>query len=315
MDEKIFIQLRNGLGRWLDIFRLKKKLIKEKYRKIIFNTGQGDIIKKLALFRLDKNAELIGILHNTSKLENSHSQRIISKRIRKYFLLNDYLLQNVSPSLQKKFIIETFYPIYFPDYRRVPLNKNKSDIWICIPGQVELKRRDYTALFDSIRKNGINPGTKFILLGHCEHLAGNGRYVKEEILKLNLGKNFILWDDFIDIKLFHSIIKRSDFILPLIHSRHIAYPLYKYKISGSFNLAIGYKIPLLLERGSAFFECEDFKDNSIFYEISTMMKTINTLQKIKRDGLYKKKKWEFSFQREKYLRMINSPYPVKKLQK
>ena len=309
VDEKIFIPLRSGLKRWWDIFQLKKKLLKEKYQKIIFNTAQGTLIKKLFFFRLDKKAELIGILHNTSKLENSYSQKIISKRIHKYILLRDHLLQNIKPSVQRNFIIETFYPIYFPDYQELTLDKNKSDIWICIPGQVELQRRDYTALFDSIRKNGIKPGIKFILPGRCEHLHGDGRYVKEEILKLDLKKHFILWDDFIDVRSFHSVIKKSDFILPLIHSQHVAYSLYRYRISGAFNLAICYKIPLLLEAGSVFSKYEDFKDNSIFYETSTMMQTINTLQKIERDDLYKHKKWEFSFQREKYLRMIDQHLP------
>ena len=208
VDEKSFIPLRSGIALWIDIFRLRQKLIKEKYDKIIFNTAQGSNLKKLLWFGLDKNTELIGLLHDTQKLYCSHSQKMISKKIRKYFLLSDYLLQDIRQSIKKNLILETFYPIFFPNYREITVNKEKFDLWICIPGQVELKRRDYIGLFRSIKKNGINHRIKFILLGPCQHPYGDGEYIKQEITKHNVKDNFMLWNDFIYFEQFHSIIKK-----------------------------------------------------------------------------------------------------------
>lgn len=298
-----FVQINKGIHVWLDLFRVRKMMLKGNFDKIVFNTAQGPLLKKLLMLPFGKT-DMIGTLHNTNKLNGSVGQKIISKKIRKYFVLNDYLLDTIRPKDHPALQFASYYPIFFPTFPEINVTKKENEIWICVPGQVELKRRDYNSLFDSIEKTGIKAAVRFILLGRCSHAHGDGNQVKDWILQNNLTDHFMLFDDFISPELFHSILKKCDYVLPLIHPLHKSFDLYKTQVSGAYNLAFAYKKPLLMEKSFSLYT--DFKDNSVFYDCNQIMETLNNVKPDSSAAFYTEEKWNFEFQKNKYLSFIFS---------
>lgn len=302
LDTVHFIELRTGLTQWVDLRIIRRILVKGKFDRIIFNTAQGNVLKNLFLLPKPRNAKRYGVIHNLRKLQKSHSQKVITRNLDGYFVLNDYLIDQVDAEVKKKVKLHPLYTVFYPDYPSRKLEKGDDEIWICIPGQVELSRRDYDTLFASIEKNGIQNHIKLLFLGRCEHADGDGTYVKKRIADLGIEKNVILWDSFIETDEFYGMLKASDYILPLIHPAHDSYSLYEFQISGSFNLAFGFKKPLLME--ISFSEYADFKNTSLFYNTDSLMKTINGLKVIDENEFYSDPKWEFDVLKESFLNAL-----------
>ncbi len=304
VDHKIFFSIRNGYKQWVDIINVWLFLKKEGFDKIIFNTAQGKSISRLVLFPFAKSTKFYGTLHDTKKISSSHSQKRITKKTDHYFILSDYLKSNMKTSISNS----VFYPVFFPQYPNAKVEKKENEIWICVPGQVELKRRDYQTLFESIEKYGVNKNVKFVLLGRYGHAHGDGDYIKQEISRLKLQDTFLIWKDFIPVPLFYSMIKNSDYVLPLIHEEDKSGSLYKNQISGAFNLAVGYQKPLLIEETIS---DKYMLNEALTYNKSHIMNMINQLPKQNNDNFYQDKKWTFEFQRESYLRSIGITLPNK----
>lgn len=298
VDKNIFVTIRKGYKQWLDIYKLWNICKKNNFDKVIFNTAQGKVISKLCRFPFNKSTKFYGILHDTRKIISSHNQKYISKKLDHYFVLSEYLKNKIKNNTS----FSILYPIYFPDYDFQEVNKNEDEIWICIPGQVELKRRDYKTLFDSIDNYGINKKIKFLLLGRCEHKYGDGSYIKQRISDLSIKENFLIWDNFIPVSTFYSMIKNSDYIMPLIHDNNISGDLYNTQISGAYNLAIAYKKPILAEKIITEKIIKEYNPNT--YEKEYLMKTINKLNTCNENNLYTEKKWNFDYQRKIYLESI-----------
>ncbi|AFM05206.1 hypothetical protein Fleli_2853 [Bernardetia litoralis DSM 6794] len=297
IDTKIIIEVFKGIAEWKQMYKLSNFLLKEKFDKIILNTAQSSKAKKLCFFVRQK-IEVYGILHNIQKLHGSIGQKIISQSLKGYFVLNDYLLEKIPKTNISKF--SSFYTIFFPKNSLINLSKPADEIWICIPGKVEEKRRDYDILVQELSTKKLSKHIKFIFLGKIK-----GEYaltIKQKIEALGLESQFMYWEDFVPNQLFHSILQESDFIMPLIHSNHISASYYEYRISGTFNLAFAYQKPLLIEQ--SFEKYTDFKNNSVSYVISNLLEVINNLQKIDSNLLYKEEKWSFEFQKKKYLDFI-----------
>src|SRR5690606_6018145 len=108
-----------------------------------------------------------GVLHGINKLKGSFTQKKINRKIKNYFLLNDYVLDNLKKtSYPSDLRFETYYPIDFPDFPNPPdINKNDREFWIGIPGQVEYKRRDYEGLVNAVSKITCKKSIRFLLLG------------------------------------------------------------------------------------------------------------------------------------------------------
>jgi len=303
IDKKIFLSVRKGYKQWADIFRFWQLCKTNSFDKIIFNTAQGKVISRIFRLPFKKHIKLYGILHDTKKINSSHSQKYISKKIEHYFVLSEYLKNKIKSTSS----FSVLYPIYFPDYLPQEINKKKNEIWICIPGQVELKRRDYKTLFESIQKYGISKNIKFLLLGRCEHKHGDGAYIKQKISELSVTDNFLIWDGFIPVTTFYSMIKNSDYIMPLIHDNDISGDLYNTQISGAYNLAVAYKKPILAEKEISNKILSEY--SPITYDNNYLMKTINQLEQYDGDNLYTDEKWTFDFQRKIYLEHIGVTLP------
>lgn len=303
LDKVHFIELRTGLKQWIDLGIIRKILVKGKFDRIIFNTAQGNVLKNLFLLPKPRNAKRFGVLHNLRKLKNSHSQKVITRNLEGYFILNNYLIDQIDHKVKKNLNLFPLYTIFYPEYPSRLIEKKSGEIWVCIPGQVELTRRDYDALFDSIEKSGIQAHIKLLFLGRCEHADGDGTYLKKRIVKLGIEENVMLWDSFIETEEFYGMLKASDYILPLIHPKHESYSLYEFQISGSFNLAFGFKKPLLMER--SFTEYTDFKNCAVFYSTNTIMETINELKAGAQTDFYSDPKWEFDAMKQSFLKALD----------
>ena len=302
LDQVHYIELRSGLKQWIDLRTIRKILKSEKFDRVVFNTAQGNVLKNFLLLPKLKNTQLFGVIHNLRKLEKSHSQKVITKNLEGYFVLNDYLIKTVDAETRKSVNLHPLYTVFYPDYPSKEQKKDPNEIWVCIPGQVERSRRDYDALFDSIETSGVGEHIKLLLLGRCEHADGDGTYVKKRIAELGIENKVVMWDAFIETDEFYGMLKASDYILPLIHPQHDSYSLYEYQISGSFNLAFGFKKPLLMEQ--SFTTYQDFKNTSIFYSSSNLMETVNSLESAHQKEYYSDEKWSFDKLKHDYLQAL-----------
>jgi hypothetical protein len=302
VDDFHYFAVGKGIRQWADMWLLSRWIRRQNFDVIVINTAQGSIIKKLMFFFWGHKTRIFGILHNIVKVNSgSLSQQLITNRLSGYFVLNDYLLQQLD---QKKLRIKAtaFYPVVFPAFPQIALSAKNDETWICIPGQVELKRRDYAGLFDALEHQKPASSVRFILLGRCAHAHGDGAYVKQRIQALGLENNFMIWDEFIDNNLFHSIIRKSDFIMTLIHPGHISWDLYEGQITGAYNLAIGYNKPLLLHK--QFADYEDFKGNAVFYTLSDLVTVVDSLPGKRNLEVFRDEKFGFQSQRAAYLGLM-----------
>ncbi|MGY0427036.1 MAG: hypothetical protein ACWIPI_09465, partial [Polaribacter sp.] len=200
-----------------------------KFDKVIFNTASSSkSVRNTNFFLLLFNVESIGVLHNIKKIKSSFTQKIISLKIKKYFVLSDFL-KEYAVKEGKQIKIESFYPIFFPKHTAVHLHKNSNEKWIAIPGRVELQRREYTFLIEALTDKKLLKNSKFLILGNIN--TKDGIFFKEKIISLNLAANFMFFDGFIENDLYYNYLEKSDFVLPLLKNNENSYK--KEKISGT----------------------------------------------------------------------------------
>jgi len=289
-------------GEWKGALAVRQIINKSHFDAIVINTAHGKRIRNILLFPFSKKQNFTGIAHNAKKFAKSNTQTIINRKIKKYFFLAEYLLQNKESLLATRLSFDYFYPIFFPELLINKLPKPKEEIWICIPGQVEYKRRDYKTLFEQIEKSGLSPNIKLIFLGKSKHKHGDGEAIQQEIERLGIKNQCVHWDGFVDTNTFETYMKQCDYLLPLIHQDKPELSNYfTNQISGTFNLAFGYNKPLLLEE--SFQDYPDFKVDGEFYKTDDLVSNLNNLE-IKKKEIYTSERFTFKEQRRRYLELV-----------
>lgn len=226
------------------------------------------------------------------------------KKAKGYFFLNDYLLDGIDNCLPVKKNCSSYYPIFFQKHKSIPLDKQKDEIWVTIPGRMQKSRRDYDTLLNSFKSGKLNKNVKLLFLGQSIFVKDHGQDIRKEFEKYDSNHSCIFWDKFIEKDVFQSYMENSDFILPLIHSNHVSIEEYKNKISGSFNLAFGYNIPLIMDH--FFSQFEDFKKTSLFYHPDEdIVRVLNNLKPQNKENVYHHEKWSFEFQCKKFISFLN----------
>lgn len=296
-DSSVFFLRR--AKRFLQLYYFIKK---QKINTIIFNTASSkkEIIF-LCLF-LNRKIKCIGTIHNLKKINHSFSQKLISKIITDYFVINDFLLSSVKLNNQD-LNIESYYPIYFPEYQLKNLDKKPHENWICIPGELDYKRRDYNLILEVAKNFKNNHNIKFVVLGKVDKKNADAIDFFSKVELNELTKKFIVFESFVDNVTFHSYLKISDFIMvPVITTKK---DYLKYKITGAINLAFAHQKPLICN--SKLRLLEDLKENSLFYndekDLTQLLKTIAN-GKSPQMQLYRNKKWNYNFQKEKYISFL-----------
>lgn len=303
--DDIYLFKSKGIFHWLKtLFEIKKFLKKNKISTCIINTAENNKVRDLLLFT--KNISFFGIIHHIKKLDNSFTQKIITKKIRGYFTLNDYLTNNIRGKIDSAKKIDTLYSIFYPATDNMISLKPDNEIWIGIPGNIELKRRNYLDLIDAVKNAGLKK-TKFLFLGKPNE--NDIKTIEEKIIAHNIENRFIWFNSYLENNLFLSYINNCDFIMPLIH-HELREEYINNRISGSFNLGFGLKKPFLIEE--KFKEIEDFNAFSIFYShtnLKNILKQIDSGEalndKFERQlGNYSK--FDFNRLKIKYLDMIEA---------
>lgn len=292
------------------LYKVLKFLKQNKIHRIVLNTAHGILIRNLCFVLLRKKVEVIGVLHQAHKLFKSSTQSIISKKIKKYFVLNDYVKDFVVKETGNKFKTESFYPIFFNRLSTIK-RKNAGKITITIPGNVIQIRKDYVFLVKQLLNlsDELKNKFQFIILGRATEKESSEML---HLIKENkVGENFIkIYRDYVSTEEYDTVIEDSDFIMPLIHPTGHSYNEYlSTEISGAFNTAFGYKKPMLMYE--SFSKFEDFKKFSLFYNENNFQYILKELtQKNLSEDITRQyenyPKFDFEFQAKRYIKFIES---------
>lgn len=297
----------------LKFIRNFNKIITEfKIEKIILNTGQGVLARDFLLRLLFNKIQVYGVLHDTEKLKNSFTQKLISLKIKKYFVLNDYV-KNYCDSLHlKKIKIESVYPCFLTPKMKKFLEtgfQKSENIKICVAGEINLNRKDYEFFVDYIINYNIPDNIEFVLLG--TPIDEKGFNILKLIEESKYKHKIKIFKEFISEEIYNRTIYESDIIATLIHPGIKDYRFYiESKISGAYLSAFSFRKPLLLHND--FKKIDDFKNISFFYDKNNFAETINFIS-INKESIIKKakafsdlQKLDFDYQSKKFFQLINS---------
>jgi len=286
------------------LLKLYRFLASGKFDKVLFNTASSSktLIFITMLLRFNR-VECMGTIHNLRKMNSSFSQKLIYLNIKKYFVINDFLLNSTQID-NAKVRLSSYYPIFFHDYGNIELNKPKEEKWICIPGEVNFKRRDYIILIESLLKSIHKDNLRFIILGKLKSDSNDTQTFLQLVKETKLENHFITFDTFVENDLFFSYLKASDYILANLQLNDDSY--LKYKVSGVLNLAFGLKKTVIIPTELKIIE--DLSENTFFYKNSDeLSKIFDSVSENENKPVYKpNSKMDFNFQKKKYIDFINS---------
>lgn len=253
------------------VLRIRKFIRENNIQSIVFNTTEITIVRNLLILRLPKIKNYIGIVHNAKYLESSTTFKFLSRKIKKYFVLSEDVVKTLKP--QGNIKVAAFYPIYYPQCPTYKLEKPENEFWICVPGSMSPKRKDLASLLNALKQTQINRNVRIVLLGTVP--PDEYPEFTSDIRSLSQSNKIELFTTRIANDVFAAYMKRSDIVMPLIHPDGKTDFYGKYRISGAYNLAFGYKIPLLLENSLSTFS--DFKGVALFYDKTHIVEQINKL--------------------------------------
>lgn len=231
-----------GLARLREYWRIRRLLRENGIGRLVINTAEGKDALRLC-WMSGRRIKKFGILHNPHKLLSSTTQRLISRSIEQYLVIGERLCKERhhfpgAPHL------ECFYPVL----RGEPSETRPSakELVICIPGNLEQKRRDYFGLLEQLRGHTDLAGrVRFILLGDASR--GEGPELKERIERFGLGSIVTTFSGRVPQSVFLDQVEAADALMSLTHPDCRYFEMYReYKVSGALQLALSYKKPLLM---------------------------------------------------------------------
>lgn len=297
---------KNSLGRILQLRKIRSYLKKNHIKYLVINTAQGAFIRDLCM-QLPPRLNITGISHNPQKLNTSFTQKIINRRIKKYFVLSDPIKENLRP-MNPDLQIESLYTVFSKNEPHPQPAYDTGNFLVCIPGAIESKRRNYQHLIDELtHKNDLYPGVTLVFLGRM--VGAEAQEIKMKIEKLVGEERTLFFDSWIPEKDFSHYLFKSRIILPLIAPGNSSFELYRdFKLSGTINLSLGKKIPMLLHQSLN--KNNDYLQVGFFYETGEMITKINQLAENpiqlinKQEDIKNIEKLNFDYQKEKYLSFV-----------
>lgn len=274
------------------VMALLESIKKNKVNFVFFNTAVGSHVKLAAFILLFyPSIKCSGIIHNIHKITTSFGKRIILTKLTKVFVLSETLCQKIKKTnLASNF--SYFYPIHY-HVKCKSLTKPNNEVWIGIPGNVEAKRRDYSSLFEIIKSLSIKSSYKFFFLGSTEFAEPS---LQREIvgLKKECFSQVHFWNHFLDDITFHSHLKNMDFLLPLLNP-----DFYQHRISGVFNLACAYKVPLLISTKIPLLH--EYRGNAIYYNEGELLSLLADNKLLaKKEDVFNNTIWSYNFQKKQF---------------
>ncbi len=261
-----------GKNRISQLLSLNRFIRSENYNNLYFNTAEGLSVRDFCFLNYFNKLQICGTLHQAKKLNGSFTQKVISSKIKNYFVLAEYIKEYVEKSgLKNK--VEYFYPL-------CPAKKliNGELLTITVPGEIALWRRDYMWLAGFIKDNIdiLENKIRFIFLGSSDN--PEGRSVIDFIAGNNLQHIIRYYDKYVLAGEFENIMRSTDLIFPLLNPGAGEYESYRStKISGAFNLSMNYKIPMLLN--ADYKDVIDFNNISLYYDKDNFRDVIKSLDR------------------------------------
>jgi len=141
-------------------------------------------------------------------------------------------------------------------------------VYICIPGRVEYKRRDYRMLLEVLDRLEGREQLRFTLLGPAAGRHSDYADFFSRIQERGWEEIFISFSDIVPFPLYHAYLRMSQAVLALIHpNRYREHRDYlDSQISGAFPMAQAHRKPLFLHR--SFAGEAELEDCSYFYDTS-----------------------------------------------
>ena len=272
--------------------------------RVFINTAHGLLVRNFCLFSRLFSFEVTGLMHHGEKLKGSKTQDIISGKIKKYFVLSDFIKENLESEYGNAFKFSAFYPVILKNHSG-PAVQERDYKLICIPGEVSDKRKNYQALIDCVKEYSkeFRSKVKFDILGRVKY-EWNKKYISE-MNSPELKDLFITYDKYISNNSYFGRLSECDVILPLIIPGVENFENYlKYQISGAYNMAYIFKKPLLLYDG--FRGYGEFEGISLFFNEENLgeviMNILNGKEPLEelRQNIITSKRLDFEYQRKKF---------------
>lgn len=277
---------------WKD-FMLVRKMMKDikkvGAKHIIFNTGQGGIVRNAVVLSMFSKLKFFGLIHTTRKFQGSATQKVISWKVKNYLVLSQHLLASIDPPKNVK--LDYFYPLRFPSFSE-KLVKNDV-LQITLIGGVENRRKDLSGFIEMI---GELENVHFTFLGRTDPESDEVKHWKEELIARGLINHITLFDGFVSQEKFDAVLQQSDAILPLIHpNTPSADQYFKNQIAGAMTVSFSYKIPMLLHQQYA--SIQEMETAAIYYDSETFKSALAKLP-IEKDVVKQKMMEEQAYQKE-----------------
>lgn len=251
--------------------QMVRDLKKRNVTTIVFNTGQGKLVRDAVFMLLFSKIQCIGIMHTITKFEGSFKQKLISWKIKKYAVLSQFLMQQAKPASNLQ--LNYFYPLRFPNAIEHAPSAVKE---ITIIGGVENRRKDLEGFLRMTEKlNDSN--VRFTFLGKSDEKLPEVKEFTEKIQQSAIAKNVVQFKHFVDQESFSEQLSRTDAILLLVHpNTRSAEEYFNHRISGAMNVGFGHKIPLLIHDG--YKHVEELKPAAIYYDEASFLNVLKTVK-------------------------------------
>jgi hypothetical protein len=302
VDEFVPIKVGQGaIADFMTMRRLNGYFNAHHIEKVILNTAQGGHVRNLCL-TAKKSTEFIGIIHTLRKFNGSFTQKVISRKVNKYFVLNTFFLEHITP--QNGIRLDAFYPLRFPTFEHSSI-ETKPFTQIAVIGGVENRRKDLLGSLTLIESvSDLNVRTVF--LGKSDPNKADVIAFKKALEEKGLQEKVILFDDFVDAQHFDEVLKATDFIWPMVHpDTESDKEYFRNQIPGAFNVSLGYKIPLFVHReyASTWIDLHTAATYVLGTFRQDLEKAIDNHQKLRND-LVQNPKYSVAYQEENYVKFI-----------
>jgi hypothetical protein len=298
------------LSRILFILNLIMYIRKHNIGMVFVNTADGLQVRNFCMASMLFKYEVSGILHIADRLLKSTTQKIISRKLKKYFVLSHYILKNIEVLNIPQLKFGVFYPLII-NYKIKGLKKSDDKLVISIPGEISPHRKSYFGLIEILKKHKdkIPSNVIFELLGTVR--IKEGKAVIDRINEYGLDNYFLLYNKFIPDDKYYERCELADLIMPLIHPDVDNFENYlKYQITGAYDIAYTFNKPLLMH--SSFKTIDDFKGISLFYNEDNLIEVIKNISSNKlllkelKENYKFMLKFDFEVQRKSFMQIIES---------
>lgn len=281
-------------------WKVRRTLLRWQATHVVCNTAQGGQIRNLTWI-LPRRLKMLGIIHTIRKFQGSFTQKLIHRRIRSYLLLSDFLRAKVDPP--RGIEVGVFYPVLYPS-GGMQVAKPTGECSIGVVGGVEFRRKDLEGLVEMLVQMPAHVRVYF--LGKSDPSAPDVQRFVGWLTERNLRDKVVFFDAFLSQDELDASLKNMDFLCPLVHPNTPSAAQYiSNQISGMFNLAYGYRIPLLIHE--AYADIPDLQRAAAFYRVETFGDDLRRAQ-VQSAGLKTQmaetKKWDPAYQQSHYVSFI-----------